>query len=256
MYKLNNMNKLICVYGMRRCGNHGIINWLCSHLQEKVLWLNNITHPSIFSDKFSILFNNIKTFPDPLYNLQSSIFENIYIDAKQGNLITLKKLYIKSILLSCEDIYPDQNINYPELISSHRYSVYIIRDAFNCLASRIKYGILSSQNEYDDFVKKIKIYYQNYLKNKDNVYILYNHWFVNKEYRRNIIRLFDVPFTDMNLDKRLVPNNTSVFSRNSARNENVFDRWREYSDNKYMKQLLQDKKLTDMCCNIFDFNIK
>jgi len=260
-----NINKIIYVFSIKRMGHHGIINWICNHFKEPVVWTNNINTPDVRSKSFIEMFDKIHNIHSTFYNIHINKNPDIYVNMYNTTSKQIQSISRISLVLSSENLPVNKfdSIIHNEFIKQKVCRVYIIRDVYNCLASQMRvpqFHIRDNTNIYNNLMNIIKQYYNHYLSHKetnDSFYILYNRWFVDKEYRRSIIEKMGLEFTDKGLNQRLMgfkydeDNNTS-----NAQKMKVFDRWRLYKDHPFMITLFKNKELVDMCYEIFKFKPK
>lgn len=252
-----------------RSGQHGILNWLCNHFTEKMLWINDIGHETVrinnFEQLFSVYRKRISTndhYRDVIELLsRDNIGKDIYINVNDYDLSSLEDGSDQNILLSHEDFNLNlrKNCLYNDTTSKKDYNIFIIRDCYNCAASRINNSMMNGTGMQNHFLHLIEQYYKHFLalqETNNTFYILYNKWFSDKLYRESIVRRFGLEFTDKGLNEHIVPIVNTIYDTTSAQSMKVFDRWKEHKDHVFMSRLLQDSQLKDlreMCHQIFDF---
>jgi hypothetical protein len=145
------MNEEINVYGLRRSGNHIIIEWLLSHFDSGIL-INNYNHT-----KYKNIYH--------------------YNNSKICKINNYKNINSDMIIKSHEDICPDK-IN--------KNDILILRDWYNVCASRYisKRGWENScdNNSCADVYLKFCKLYDKYSEN----FILYNFIVDDNEYIKTI----------------------------------------------------------------------
>jgi hypothetical protein len=257
------MKKLFIVYGMKRTGNHAIINWLLE--QDKFVFFNNIVPIGpILDGKHAV--------PSPMdFNewLHGSNFrENrIVID-------NLKKLFFRNrtMMVSLEDhdlkFRPFKNV--PVEVKN----ILLLRDPFNLLSSRIRKGSVLHRpliypTEMNVLMKRVPELWKSYareflgltgyLDNKVSIY--FNAWFSSESYRRETSQKLGFEFNDSKyssvVKKSSGGSSFDGTSFNGHSNEmNVLNRGSQLSDSerKLLDELLQDKELHDLSLMVRDLH--
>lgn len=165
----------ITVLGLRRSGNHAIINWIIANYNNNRL-LDHIYHP-----KATILTNSTK---DIIFfnNCQKSPYFNL---PPPNNT----KLIIHS--------YEDKTLEYVKEYGpkSPSFTIIIIRDILNTFASRLKYNSpLTPVDEYHiDLWESYKGANRVFPK---ALFISYDKWLMDKEYRDEIAKFMEIPNYD------------------------------------------------------------
>lgn len=224
----------ITLYGLKRAGNHGIMTWMAC-LYEDPVWLLNNCLP--FTDPFQS-FNH-----DGVWDPGVPCF----IIPEKGD--SEAKLTNKSCLfISYEDIgidrLADQKI-IPDRIEiigdSHEiFTVLILRDPFNLMASRIrkKTPTVSEFKLYGDALNGWKNYALEFTGKgsclRDCIKISYNHWFTDQAYRKEIARQLGRPFSDKGLNVVTTAGRGSSFDdltyNGKAQEMDVLQRWSSLKD--------------------------
>jgi len=153
------MKTLYKIYAMRRSGHHGIINWICRQ-KRPCIFINEMKkHECFFYD-----VNKIYTHSDLNCNFNNKVLN--YEDALIPNYITTKHTGFDNVI-----------------------NIVVIRDIYNLTASRLKFGV------YTTNTNKLWI---NHILNKDKlIFINFNKWVCNKDYRREIAKSIQINnFTD------------------------------------------------------------
>ena len=169
----------IRVAGMRRSGNHAIINWLVSHYNDSVCFLNNceIGNPLVNYGKDSLdKFNG------------NSLFD--FEKEGQGDFRKKDCLIYSYEDKLLEDIFTEHfNDNHNKWLgkSKYRYDVLILRDPFNMFASRLFRW--SRTKEFIFRSKKDSALWKSYareylgrtsLLSHNKIVINYNRWLITK----------------------------------------------------------------------------
>ncbi|NET43927.1 hypothetical protein [Okeania sp. SIO2B3] len=257
--------KEIRVLGMRRCGNHAIINWIKSQQTGKCQFINDIPKTNPYRYKYE---NLRERFPQYKKEIEG------YRQQAQGNFV--KK---DCLIYSYEDYVVQQVTN--DLIfnvkhdlyfgkSAIRYDVIIIRDPFNLLASRLQKHkkFLEDPNHQENYLSVSRRNYllarysnktmvdlwidyakeylgeTNYLKH-NKICVNYNQWFADVEYRRNIAEKLQIEFSDAGIDRVTSFGGGSSFEgkefNKKATSMDVLNRWQKVSDDPQYKKFFNQE---------------
>jgi hypothetical protein len=235
-------NTLCFVWALKRSGAHGVEQWMFPHYKSH-LFLNNRNPAYPLSGKDSEKVLDKKTQLDALIiGFEDFPFFN-------GGKIN-----------SCEDIVKNAYLvgRYDKLVN-----VVVLRDIFNMMASRLrsdpKYGIIRSKMDADSAIVELwKMYAREFLRQTNNlpddtVFISFNKWFVDKEYRKQISKRLGVEFTDEG--KQVFGARPSSFDRwkykDRAGELQVLERWHSYIDDSEFIRLVSDREAVDLSQEIF-----
>lgn len=266
------------VWGIKRSGNHAIINWIFSQLQGKVVFLNNC-YP-VGTKKLNIYegvgridckginywdFKN-KTFfweKDPFIN--KSIVTYSKKDTR-FNREKFKQLNKEAIIVNFEDrnIELTKNLfdsSHDILVGSSEkiFSIIILRDPFNLLASIYKKwgekAFSSSAILWKEYAKIFIEYQQN---NNDYLCpISYNQWVTDVTYREKIAAKLQITFTDEGKSEVTNFGGGSSFeglsSAQQAENMDVLNRWQQFQDDEIFNSVFKDSELVGLSKDIFGF---
>lgn len=246
---------------MSRSGNHAVINWVLHQLNGSYCFLNCAEPKHNPFTTARPLTSDGKTYDT---NIKSFDLEQ----EQQGNFAD--KDYL---IYSYEDCFLG-SVNHP-IFKKNRDSwvgraeskknLLILRDPFNLFASRIKSNLLLGH--YSHGAKPIspytlkRIYKQhakeflgekNYLK--DKLPVNFNSWASSLQYRENITKQLEIPFSDKGFQKVSKAAGGSSFDglkySGKAKRMNLHGRWEEYAaDERYWE--LFDDELVDFALNIF-----
>ncbi|MDJ0845042.1 hypothetical protein [Crocosphaera sp.] len=271
------IGKSIRVIGMRRSGNHAIINWLLAQVPKDTIFLNDLQSGlrQLRQGKNTTFFKNLRKI------LEQNSFQDTLIHSYEDiALSSLSNPYYNLMRL----IYfgkAQQNID-----------ILILRDPYNTIASRIKATQIESDytvapmkrwsafqeqyNKYRDFYYKdymmvenpdltpVDLWLQyarefigetNFLKIK--VCLNFNQWFSDASYRQELAEKIQINFTDSNLNKVASYGKGSSFDNNvydgNAQKMNVLERWQNYRNDPQYLSIIKSKELEHYSRKIFDF---
>ncbi|MGP1383520.1 MAG: hypothetical protein ACTS2F_08155 [Thainema sp.] len=266
--------KEIRVLGLRRSGNHGIVNWICKQSPENHVFINHCRvkdnpYRNVYRDQIFLQKNS---------GLKGWRCENInwWKQESQGNF-SPKDCLIYS--------YEDQEISrvsHPSFEYKHdlylgkskvRFDVIIIRDPFNLIASRIKGNIVRENARNFDLLKvysktinlpemwlayaKECLGETNYLNNH-KVIIRYNSWFSDESYRQSIAEQMGLDFSDAGFDEVVRAGGIGSsfdgtdFSGKASEME-VLTRWKHLVDNSLFREMISTPGLIDYSEKLFGY---
>lgn len=249
------MKKLFVVYGMKRTGNHAIINWLRAH--DKFVFFNNIV-------PIGPILEGSQTIPPPMdftaWLHGGNFRENrVFID-------NFKKLIFRnrSMIVSLED--HDLQFRPFRNIPCEVINILLLRDPFNMLSSRIRKGSMVHRpaiypTEMNSMLKRVPELWKSYareylgltryLDNKVSIY--FNSWFSDQNYRRKISRELGLEFNDRQFSSvaKKSSGGSSFDGTNFNGNNlgmNVLNRGSQLSGNEriLLDELLKDEELSDL----------
>ena len=260
--------KEVRILGLRRSGNHPIINWIGKQIQGQAVFMNHVRpleNPYRAQYESQLIFGN---------NLSQQDWK--YRDTDWWKQEKVGKFSFKDCLIySYEDQELDK-IAHPSFERKHdlylgkseeRYDVIVMRDPFNLFASRLKHKPRDNRSYFSMLevysrrysLPELWICYAkeclgetNFLKNK-KIFINYNQWFLDSNYRREIANQLKIDFSDNGLND--IPPQPSSFDGASyagkANKMDVLNRWKLFIDNDLYRELLQTKGLLDYSINLF-----
>lgn len=243
---MNSNFPLILLWGLKRSGNHAIINWLKP--QARMLFFNNIIPIAPILLKKSPL-------PDPVpydewVRERTTLVQRL--DNRLRGLTILASIEDHELTLSPFRVLPDDTTN-----------IILLRDPGNFLASRIRKGFKIDHPAYPRVngagMQRVVNLWKSYareclsesshLKNKLVVY--FPRWFADRDYRRSISRSLGLRYSDAGFGVVSRHGGGSSFDRTefdgAATNMRVLDRTRqvEGEEKAVLDELLQDSELLE-----------
>jgi len=210
------------VFGLRRSGIHAAMYWIARHYPEPV-WFSN----------------DVCSFDDPTAYREEeepSIYEpDEYIGSYGMDDFWTRD---KDVLLWCCEEKPLKDLDWEanrEAVggSDEYWSVLVIRDPFNLIASRGMKGMLSNDDTRVIWKQHAReaLGETSFLKNK--VVVNYNRWFSQPDYRRELEKQMGLGVSDEGINKvyGLGSSFTNCSRDGEAGSMKVFDRWKHYKDN-------------------------
>ena len=233
--------------GLKCSGNHPVINWIISQYPEELVFCNNLTpfqppwhaakyelHPK-FDEGSSCLPAILYSYEDhPLFELFSDRFES------------RRKGFVGD--------------------SSHKQDILILRDPFNLFASRLLWKTprgawFREHAEYrEQIVNQWKHHAReflgetNYLQH-DPVFINFNNWANDREYRVQLASQLGLEFSDAGFDE--VPDyggGSSVHGKQHQAGQQtkaLTNRWKQVADHPVYKKIFEDSEIWELSEKIF-----
>ena len=198
---------LIIFLGLRRSGNHAVINWFREQANQSIFFNNQKIYKDLSSK------NAVSEFP---WKFVFVSYEEYGIPHKSKSVFTKRSAFFRPI--------------------KKRTNIIVLRDPFNLFASRLRHPKLRRQTLVDSkrWIRRWKSWAREFLgktnKLSHKYCINFNEWFENYEYRKRIAYDFNLNFTDAGRDKVSRKGHGSSFDGmkydGKAGRMNVLDRWR------------------------------
>jgi len=216
--------RIIKVIAPVRSGHHAIIWWIRHHTSICTYLINDVCR----SNNIKELYEAWKKFKDT----PTSLIFNIESDEYKHAIEYL-----------------------PPYGLSTKYTLLVLRDPFNNLASQIKWqeqwGYVDCSLLHDLW----KSYAQKFIASENIIPVNFNKWFLLKSYRLSVAHQIELvtdgcPFL-------VVPNisNGSSFDlikyNHNATNMDVLTRWIHYKDHPLMLKMFNDPELMELSYKIF-----
>jgi hypothetical protein len=246
--------KEIRVIGLRRSGNHAIINWICKQSTGAIKHLNNVP---VNYNPYRFLYEHFpkeKLRQESLGNFaRKDLLIQSYED-KSLRDITNSRFEEK------HDLYLGKSLK--------RYDLLILRDPFNCFASRLKMfekkqvslnasmNFLVSEEAVGLWISYAKEFLgeTNYLKN-NKICVNYNSWCDDIEYRKKLANKLDIIFSDLEFSRVRGYGGGSSFDgltmKQSGENTKVHRRWEQMKNNSFFQGLIKRVDLLEYSRKIF-----
>ena len=214
------MARCFILFSMRRGGQHGVINWICSQFRPSV----HVDDCSLPNDKL-VGMAPYKYLKDEKKRTQMN----------PSDMIDPAKF--KMWLFNFEDQWIAKTQEKFFEWSQHIFTfesvtcIVLVRDPYNLFASRSKDKRINLAGE------EAKTLYKSHMKTvMNNSYFIdinYNRWFTNREYRKRLAERLNIPFTDEGLADIIWPG-VSTFDGSDydgkAQEMKVLARWKQLED--------------------------
>lgn len=243
MYHQNHVE--VCVAALERSGHHAIINWISANSAAPVCFLNNC-RPGV--DPFLM-------YPDQRGELApGSLLIYNYEDRRLG------------------DAFPSEFLNHKtKWFGARGISMYvlILRDPFNNFASKYRWAINGTKwappmEWITDVLPGLwKSYAREFVGLTDlmptpKVFINYNRWFADEDYRDQLARQLGLASAGKGLTEvaKWGPNTwgdsfDNMEFEGRANEMKVLERWRHFADDRDFRQLFYDRELLELSEKIF-----
>ncbi len=249
--------KEICIVGMRRSGNHAVLNWIRAQQPGEVCLLNNV---AAGANPYRYKSDNLLRY-HPEHHRQAELYR------QQGNGELIKR---DCLIYSYEDWSLEQ-IATPRFErdrdlylgkSAKQFDLLVLRDPFNLFASRLKRNFVATKSKKLPMVElwleyaKEFVGESRYLK-RHRVCVNYNRWFADIDYRRELADQLEIPFSDADLETVSAFGGGSSFEGTGdgvgeqARALDVTNRWRKFADDPAFQQLFESEAVWHYATQIF-----
>ena len=257
------VKKEIRVFGIRRSGNHAVINWILKQVEGQIFFLNNtsLLRPlwqdrDFLERERAVFFLNDGETLNPTWQ-----DEDLY----SQNAIRPFNLFLHSYenarfarpLLCVADHNKSLFINQPE----ECYEVLILRDPFNLFSSRLQSGFVSTGR--DDRYNQVDLwlyYAEEYLSRSNQLgdnklCVNYDLWCEDKSYRQTIAENLGIEFTDRGFyDVSRFGGGSSFDGRKLSGKANEMAtnvRWRKFVDEPRFIDCFRDPLVLELSEEIF-----
>lgn len=249
------------ISGLRRTGNHAIINWIIKQSEGTVVHFNDIfinENPlqiitkAIETKDPDFAFRAERAFNNPLYKGQDGV--EILKREANGDF-TKKDLLIYSLegyhprLIAKKKIQKKHKLYFGK--SRKKYDIIILRDPYNLLASRLKNKKigLKTRSYLTSFADMWVAFAREYLGETNfspypKVAVNYNKWAEEKAYRKQLTKTLHIPFTDAGFHEVTNYGGGSSFDGSGAKKDlDVFGRWKHYKDDPTFLKVVSNDEL-------------
>ena len=236
--------KVIIHFGIRRSGNHGILNLIKNSGIKKCVHINDL-----HNFKYE-LFQQYSKINITLFEI-----DNTWTGFKDVDLLIISlenKIIPKKEL---EKFYSIPNIHF----------VILLRNPFNNAASAYKYLITTECKSTTILLKYLMTLWKNYTdfflkdENLKSTLILYDKFYKNEKYRTNIFEKLGLTYNKKHLNE-IKGWGKSFFDlkATNTNNQKIFERWKVFeNDEIFIKNILDDQELHDLwekICEKFEIN--
>lgn len=267
--------KELRVLGLRRTGNHAIINWI-EKQQTGVIHLNNLR---VDENPYKYIYKAFSghALPQDQWLAKETSRYPQYQGAE--GLESLKKESQgifkpkECLILSYED-FPIARVASPRFerthnlyfgVSQQRFDVLILRDPYNLIASRLRasqsQGNMLTVKSISQTIADLWIEYakefvgDTQILNQTKVLVNYNQWVTDPDYRQALAQQLGIEFSDSGFTEVPKFGGGSSFDKTDfqgrATDMEVFRRWEAYAEDPEYRKLLRNEVLRDYVERIF-----
>jgi hypothetical protein len=206
---------------MRRGGQHGVINWICSQIKPS-LHINDCS----LQDGDLICMAPYKYIKGEKKRIQMDPTEMIYPDDYSVCLFNFEDQPITETL--------ETFLEWSERVLPFEFvtKIVLVRDPLNLFASR------SKDERIKMGIDKAKTLYKSHLKMAMNspscLGINFNKWFLDEKYRKALAARLNIPFTDEGLNDIIWPGKSTFDGLRfdgRAQEMKILERWKELDSN-------------------------
>ncbi len=265
-------DKEIRVVGLRRSGNHAIINWIRAQAPKNTTFIN---HTRIKGNPYRDVYE------DQLFLQQNPTLKGWRCDDIEWWKREAKGDFSHKdcLIYSYEDqeiervVHPafEKRHNFYLGKSAKRYDVIIMRDPFNLFASRLKgnkprvnarnFDLMSVYSRTRNLAELWVTYAQeclgetNFLPN-NKIFLGYNQWFTDIEYRKSIANQLNIEFSDAGFDEVVTAGGIGSSFDGTSFNSNadqmdVLNRWQSFAEDPSYLDLFKTPELIEYSCRLF-----
>lgn len=229
----------VAVIGLRRSGNHAIIEWLIAACPGSVLFLN-------------------EALPNVRPNRTRQREWHWFPAGERRARGTLVYSYEDQSLLALTGLTRAGKRAAWTGPARARFDLLILRDPFNMLASRLQWK-LESVDRLQQVARAWKAYAAEFLGDTDTlphkVPVSYNRWVADEGYRHELAVRLGVEPTDAGRNKVSPLGGGSSFDGTThdgrASEMKVLERWRHFADDPRFRALVADPELHELSARAF-----
>ena len=239
--------------GLRRTGNHAVLNWIMSQQAGEVFHLNNVAPGT---NPYRYKRDNLRRYYPEYFKMAA-----VYDQQAKGAFLQRDCLihsYEDCGLKQVTQRRFERNRSLYLGRSAQRLELLILRDPFNLFASRLKRGYVSTRRRKTSMGDLWLEYAREFLGEsqhlgKNRVCVNYNRWFQEVDYRRQLAERLGLAFSDAGLDEVTAFGGGSSFAGTqvNGRSLDVLNRWQAFADNPTFRSLFENEEIWTYSERIF-----
>lgn len=246
--------------GIRRSGNHAVINWLATQFDHPVHFINNApARISPFAwargygdEKTADISNTVQRFPDD----RPPRFE-----PKQVLLYSHEDCFLDDLAVASPTARRDRYVG----TSRRRFDVLLLRDPYNLFASRFAFTLGDMTPDADPLiVDKIRVMWKQHAREflgetaylgPETIRIDFSRWRADATFRKEVAGRLGRPLNDDELER--VPDVARGSSFDALARDGEADlmdldqRWRHYLGDPRFRRVTRDRELVELAERIF-----
>lgn len=257
--------KSIAVLGLKRSGNHAILNWMFKNLTGVVVHLNDVQN--IGNDPWRN-YAKINVVNLPFWKCKPSLFSYLrhkgWQKTKQTFVYADRSLnhgYLREcdkdhVIMSYEDQMIDQDLS--GAVAGNDFRVLVLRDPFNHFASRLQAGWLDTKN-FEYYLTLYKNYANHFSlgRCRRGLSLLpanFNQWVSDEEYRSKLAEQLGIQlFSNSTGPVAKEGGGSSFTGTNAQKQDDVLNRWKRHEQHPIMQALLADDQILSISKSVFGF---
>lgn len=239
--------KELRIVGLRRSGNHAIINWILNQEAGETCWLNDLRmRKNPFYWKYKALQKYHPQYQEKTERLRQDMSGRF--TPKDCLAYSFEDYELAEVV---NNRFADRHDLYFGK-SQKKYDVLILRDPYNLMASRLKSGKVSvrptNKTATDLWIAYAKEFLgETQILTNEKVCISYNHWFSDPAYRKVIAQQLQLEFSDAGVDNVATQGGGSSFDGQNldgkATSMDVLNRWRQFADDPAFQSALSEEAI-------------
>jgi hypothetical protein len=248
------MSKNYLIYGVKRTGNHAIINWLMPQIGEVVRFFNDqkymLKDLTEIDDEHHLVehilqLHRTRVFVDGELKRRGESFNEEYDNVnniisfegiKMSQYFELENQWLRDMNRGIKTINPDL------VIGNDNTYIIMLRNPWNIAASQIRWSL--DRPNYDRVDVDMDVwdeFYGHYIEQRPNThFIIFDKWFSDIEYRKKISSDLGLEFSDLNINKVANAGGGSSFTQEKfdgkAQEMNVLNRYKEMMGHERMQK--------------------
>lgn len=208
----------IRVYGLMRSGNHAITDWIQNQFKGlSICHLNNVRHGDVdpysgYAERTLLNIDNvneetdIETIRSASKHLLIYSYEDYFSERHPAYRASRDVDFVSSVFQSEFEAHRRDYLG----LSKHVFDLLIIRDPFNCVASRFRHlqlrGSLEVDSKLQVMIRDWKILAKHALdlmhqSAPNRIVVSYNHWADDKAYRKQLSQTLMGTFDDSSMQQ-------------------------------------------------------
>ncbi|MBN2492306.1 MAG: hypothetical protein JXQ29_15775 [Planctomycetes bacterium] len=248
-----------CVVACRRSGHHAVMAWLAEQFPGTPFHVNNcVVGENPFRQNRRSLERAGRADEAEAYRRE----EEGRLTRKELLILNFEDTDLRRVFSSEERVRRERALG----PSRKRYNVLVLRDHYNLLASRIKRVRLGSDVPREDLAKALlaRELYVQYARealdetrhiDEPRIVILYNRWFRDAQYRREISARLNGTYREDSLKEVAVHGEGSSFDgvaySQRAHEMDVLERWRAFAGNAAFHAIVGGRALRRCTSRLF-----
>lgn len=245
--------KEIRMVGLRRTGNHAILNWIRSQQPGEIGFLNDV---AAGQNPYRYKSENLRRYY-PEHSKMAAVYRRQSMGEFERRDCLIYSYEDWSLRRIAHKRFERNRALYVGR-SGRRFDLLILRDPFNLFASRLKQGFWTTKVAGVSMVDLWLEYAREFLGEsdylgKDSVCVNYNRWFAQADYRRALAARLEIPFSDAGLDKVTGFGGGSSFDGVGVKGRSlkVNNRWQTFAEDPKFAALFENDDIWTYSERIF-----